>query len=100
MQAWDRTLTRFEELGIPAVPTLYRGPYRPGLFEDLASPLDLNRQEGFVVRIAGAFPETAMPERMGKYVRPGHVQSEVHWMKAPLVPNVWEADHPPVQGFR
>lgn len=87
VQAWDLTLARFAELGIPPVPTLYRGPFRKGLFEELARSLDLNRQEGFVVRVADAFAETAMPERMGKYVREGHVQSEVHWMKAELVPN-------------
>jgi hypothetical protein len=87
VQPWDLTLVRFEELGVQPVPVLYRGPYRPRLFEDLAQGLDLTRQEGFVARIAGAFAEAEMPRRMGKYVRAGHVQSEVHWMNAPLVPN-------------
>ena len=87
VQAWDLTLARFDELGIRPVPTLYRGPYRNGLFDDLANSLDLNRQEGFVARIANAFAETSMPESVGKYVREGHVQSEVHWMKAALIPN-------------
>ena len=80
-------MARFDELGIRPVPTLYRGPYRNGLFDDLAKSLDLNRQEGFVARIANAFAETSMPESVGKYVREGHVQSEVHWMKAALIPN-------------
>ena len=87
VQAWDLTLARSEKLGILPVPTLYRGPYRDGLFDDLAKSLDLSRQEGFVARAADAFPETAMPESVGKYVREGHVQSEVHWMKAELIPN-------------
>ncbi|RYG90052.1 hypothetical protein EU803_15675 [Loktanella sp. IMCC34160] len=87
VQAWDTTLARFEELGIQQVPTIYRGRYRPGLFEDLARKLDLNRQEGFVARIADAFPESEMPNRIGKYVRAGHVQSNIHWMKSELVPN-------------
>jgi hypothetical protein len=87
VQPWDLTLLRFEELGLQPVPVLYRGPYRPRLFEDLAKGLDLTRQEGFVARIAGAFAEAEMPRRMGKYVRAGHVQSEVHWMNASLVPN-------------
>lgn len=87
VQAWDLTLARFDELGIRPVPTLYRGPYRSGLFDDLAKALDPSRQEGFVARVADAFAETAMPERMGKYVRQGHVQSEVHWMKSDLIPN-------------
>lgn len=87
VQGWDLTLARFEELGIHPVPTLYRGPYRNGLFDDLAKTLDLSTQEGFVARIADAFAETAMPERVGKYVREGHVQSEIHWMKAELIAN-------------
>lgn len=87
VQSWERTEARFGELGIQPVPTLYRGPYRPTLFDDLAQALDLTRQEGFVVRIAGSFPEPDIPIRVGKYVRAGHVQSETHWMKAELVAN-------------
>ncbi len=87
VQPWDLTVARFDELGIKAVSTLYRGPYRTGLFEDLAKALDLTKQEGFVARFAGAFMESDMPKRMGKYVRQGHVQSETHWMKADLVAN-------------
>lgn len=87
VQSWDATLARFEELGIVAVPTLYRGPYRVGLFEDIAASLDRTRQEGFVARVAGAFAEVEMPVRMGKYVRAGHVQDEEHWMKAELITN-------------
>lgn len=87
VQPWDLTLARFEELGVQVVPTLYRGPYRNGLFDGLAKSLDLTRQEGFVVRTAEAFKESVMPERVGKYVREGHVQSELHWMKAELIPN-------------
>lgn len=87
VQSWDLTQARFEELGIQPVPTLYRGPYRTGLLEDLARTLDLSKQEGFVARTAESFAESDMPQRVGKYVRKGHIQSEVHWMKAELIPN-------------
>lgn len=87
VQSWDQTLARFQELGIQPVPTLYRGPFRQGLFEDIAKSLDPRRQEGFVARISGSFPESDMPERLGKYVRAGHVQSDIHWMQAALIPN-------------
>ncbi len=87
VQSWDNTRERFAELGITAVPTLHRGPYRPNLFEDLAQGLTQETQEGFVVRIADAFAEQEMPNCVGKYVREGHVQSEIHWMKAELAPN-------------
>ena len=87
IQPWDATLARFEELGVTPVPTLYRGPFTTSLFENLAASLDRTRQEGFVVRVAAAFPEAEMPIRMGKYVRAGHVQDETHWMKAELIAN-------------
>ena len=87
IQSWDDTLGRFEELGIAQVPTLHRGPYQPSLFEDLEHHLNLETQEGFVVRVANAFSEDEMPDRMGKYVREGHVQSDTHWMKVDLLPN-------------
>lgn len=87
IQSWDATLARFDELGITPVPTIFRGPFRHKLFDKLASDLDRNKQEGFVVRIAAAFDEAEMSIRMGKFVRAGHVQSETHWMKAELIPN-------------
>jgi hypothetical protein len=87
IQSWDDSVTRFEGLGITPVPLLFRGPYRSGLFESLVASLDLQHQEGFVVRIADAFPESDMQSRMGKYVRKGHVESEEHWMTAPLIKN-------------
>lgn len=87
VQTWDGTAARFAELGIVPVRTLYRGPFRSDLFETIADSLDHSTQEGFVARVAGAFTEAEMPMRMGKYVRAGHVQSEKHWMNAPLIPN-------------
>jgi hypothetical protein len=87
VQSWDMTLDRFAELGISPVPLIHRCPYRPTLFADIAARLDPARQEGFVVRIAGAFPEQDMPTAMGKYVRAGHVASDRHWMTTELVPN-------------
>jgi hypothetical protein len=87
IQPWDATLNRFNELGIEPVKTLYRGPFGEGVFEEVAERLDLIKQEGFVVRSAAGFKEAEMPTRMGKYVRAGHVQSEVHWTKSELIPN-------------
>ena len=87
VQPWDLTMARFEEIGVEPVPQLFRGPFRPGLFDDLAAALDTDRQEGFVARTADGFPESAMPLQLGKYVRQGHVQSDTHWMNAEMIPN-------------
>ncbi|MFI0847633.1 RNA ligase family protein [Mesorhizobium sp. IMUNJ 23232] len=87
VQSWDDMIARFTGLGITPVPLLYRGAYRHRLFDDLAASLDFRRQEGFVVRVAGAFAESEMPTRMAKYVREGHVQSDTHWTKVEVIRN-------------
>ncbi|AXV17420.1 hypothetical protein CYG48_13315 [Neorhizobium sp. SOG26] len=87
IQAWDLTLARLNELGITPVPTLYRGPFRPGLLEELAVSIDPLSQEGYVARVATSFREAEMPFRMGKFVRADHVRSAQHWRSAALIPN-------------
>ncbi|MBT8153075.1 RNA ligase family protein [Epibacterium ulvae] len=87
LQSWDDTVTRFAALGIAPVPVLYRGAFGDDTAANIVSDMDFATQEGFVLRDAAAFPEAAMPLHMGKYVRAGHVQSEVHWTKGPIVKN-------------
>ncbi len=87
MQSWDATLSRFLELGITAVPELYRGRFSVKVVADVIAGLDLDTQEGFVVRTTAAFNDEDMPTHLAKYVREGHVQSDTHWMNAELVKN-------------
>ncbi len=87
VQAWDATLFRFAELGIAPVPELHRGPFSDQVVSTVLSNLDLDRQEGFVVRDMAAFSEQDMPTRLAKYVREDHVQSDTHWMNAELIKN-------------
>ncbi len=87
VQPWDATLTRFSDLGITPVPELYRGRFSTQVVVDVIAGLDLETQEGFVVRTTAAFKEKEMPTHLAKYVREGHVQSETHWMNAELVRN-------------
>ena len=87
IQSWDDTLERFQALAIQPVPILHRGPFTDDAIQGVISSLDLNRQEGFVVRNTASFPEADMGLQMGKYVRADHVQSETHWMHAEIVKN-------------
>jgi len=87
VQPWDATVSRFAELGVIAVPELYRGLFSDMVVADVIAGLDLETQEGFVVRTTAAFNEADMPTHLAKYVREGHVQSETHWMNAELVKN-------------
>lgn len=85
--SWDDTLEFFELLGIHPVPELYRGPFDEAYLQQLAKRWNTERDEGFVVRLAGTIAYDAFGVSVAKWVRPGHVQTDKHWMHAALVPN-------------
>ncbi|MEX0302290.1 MAG: RNA ligase family protein [Leisingera sp.] len=87
IQSWDQTLERFEELGITSVPVLYRGKVSPQVIDQAIAGLDLETQEGFVIRAACGFAEAEMSRLLAKYVRADHVQTDVHWMNAEIIKN-------------
>ncbi|MEU2245368.1 RNA ligase family protein [Streptomyces sp. NPDC019224] len=82
---WDRTVAFLRSLGIPAPPVLWRGVFDPKALRALKP--DTGRQEGYVVRPAAAFPAAAFGRVVGKWVRPGHVVTDTHWMHAEVVEN-------------
>lgn len=86
-QSWEMTKLLFEEYEIKTVPVLYEGMFYDGLFEETISKLNLETQEGFVIRLEDAFGEDEMHLKMGKFVREKHVQTDKHWMFAEMVKN-------------
>lgn len=85
---WDRTVAFLRDLGIPTPPVLWRGVFDARAQRTLrALRLDTGRQEGYVVRPAEAFPAAAFGRRVAKWVRPGHVRTDTHWMHAAVVEN-------------
>ncbi|MVW77454.1 RNA ligase family protein [Bordetella sp. 02P26C-1] len=84
---WDTSLDLMTNLGITPVPLLYDGIYERTAIQRLIAGLDLTRQEGVVIRVASAFDLKDFGVSVAKYVRPGHVQTDSHWMHAPVVPN-------------
>jgi len=87
VQSWDATLDRFDALGIHPVSALHRGSFNDAAVNMVLADLDLNQQEGFVVRTTAEFQEADMGTHMAKYVRADHVQSETHWMKSVIIRN-------------
>ncbi|MEO0859533.1 MAG: RNA ligase family protein [Pseudomonadota bacterium] len=87
VQGWDETVDRFKELGIKPVPALHRGQFNDATVTSVVENLDLQKQEGFVVRSVSSFPEREMATHIAKYVREGHVQSDTHWTKAKITKN-------------
>jgi len=85
--SWDETVEYAALLDLPTVPVLYRGPWDEDRIRQLGDGLDLDRQEGYVVRVAGRIPAEEFGRRVAKYVRQGHVQTDAFWMNQPVVPN-------------
>lgn len=91
---WDTTLEIFAMLEIEPVPVLYDGTFGDDVIARVAATIDTSRQEGFVLRLAArmAYPNGSGSagrffEGIAKWVRPGHVTAERHWMAGPIVPN-------------
>jgi predicted kinase len=87
---WDSTVDVTRRLGVPVPPVLWRGVFDERALRTLR--LDLTRQEGYVVRTADGFDRADFPRRVAKWVRRGHVQTDTHWMQAPVVVNGRGAD--------
>ncbi|WP_406093628.1 RNA ligase family protein [Streptomyces sp. NBC_01013] len=85
---WDRSVDFLRDLGVPAPPVLWRGVFDSRAEKTLrALKPDTGRQEGYVVRPVEAFPAAAFGRRVAKWVRPGHVTTDTHWMHAAVVEN-------------
>ncbi|KAL1524949.1 hypothetical protein AB1Y20_019825 [Prymnesium parvum] len=94
--AWDEVVALSESLEIPHAPLWWRGTLQePSQLESMirraaAEPSALSTcgGEGFVVRLASSFDDSAFERSMGKYVRPNHIQTgpdfRRNWVKAAI----------------
>ncbi|MFF4548378.1 RNA ligase family protein [Streptomyces sp. NPDC001435] len=82
---WDGTVRFLRRLGVPVPRVLWRGTFDERALRALR--LDATRQEGYVVRAVDGFQRAEFGQRVAKWVRPGHVQTDTHWMHAPVVEN-------------
>jgi hypothetical protein len=81
---WDYTVEMFQLLGIEPVPVIYDGTWD----EEFIRHLYVNdAQEGYVVRVAKAFPFAQFQRYVAKYVRKNHIQTDQHWMSKPVEAN-------------
>lgn len=84
--SWDDTLEWFELLGIASVPLLYDGTFDEQLIRRLWTP-EKTQMEGYVVRIAGSIKYEEFGRKVGKFVRPNHVQTSKDWKRRLIVAN-------------
>ncbi|GAA2411649.1 hypothetical protein GCM10010420_45790 [Streptomyces glaucosporus] len=82
---WDGTVRFLRRLGVPVPRVLWRGVYDERALRALR--LDTARREGYVVRTVGGFAREEFGRRVAKWVRPGHVRTDTHWMHAAVVEN-------------
>lgn len=83
--AWDEAEEWAERLGLELPQILFQGTWDEEKIR--AITLDLEKQEGYVVRLATSFPYDAFGRSVAKWVRAGHVQTDEHWMHRAVVPN-------------
>jgi hypothetical protein len=86
---WDATLEYFDILGITPCPVIYWGVYDRKAIEQAYEQLKANHEtEGYVIRIDERFHMRDFRQKVGKYVRKGHIQTTKHWMYGqPIEPN-------------
>jgi hypothetical protein len=85
-------LERFKLLGITPVNPIYDGPFDLNRIRKLHEMLDTERQEGFVLRVAGEIVYDDYRRKVAKWVRPKHVQTDQHWMHGPIIRNELRQD--------
>jgi hypothetical protein len=79
---WEDVVTYAQVLGLPTVPTLWKGPWEAFNQALLHELMDFTRQEGYVVRPTASYTLREHSTRVGKYVRKGHIaDSHGHWTR-------------------
>lgn len=85
--SWTETLTWFDLLGIKPVPELCRGVFDQNQINDIIKNLNLNEQEGIVIRLAGEFNYRDFDISVAKWVRANHINTDEHWINREVFPN-------------
>lgn len=86
--SWDDVKFVSKVLGVPHVPTLWRGiaesedQIRELIIQTMNMPSAYgNTKEGVVIRLANEFDGEDFPNYVCKYVRANHVQTDEHWTR-------------------
>jgi hypothetical protein len=85
---WDFVEAEAAVLQVPTVPVLFRGVFdstksiTEWFVKNLRDPSSIGGpREGFVMRHVGAFATSEFSQKVAKYVRAHHVQTDQHWTK-------------------
>lgn len=85
---WNLTVEYFELMNVIPVEKIYDDIYDEKRLLKLHEDLDLEMEEGFVLRTADGFSYGDFRNCVAKWVRPNHVQTTKHWMHGqPVIQN-------------
>jgi hypothetical protein len=90
--SWKDTKKLCENLGLTTVPLLQEINSVSSLIQyhkNIWSSGLLKEKEGYVVRVEDSFGRDKFNKNVAKYVRPNHVQTDIHWTKN-WIPNKLE----------
>ena len=85
--SWDDTISVLENVGVRHVPVLFDDVLSTTLIDTIHRSIDTKTMEGYVIRLADSFRLADFQVSVVKWVRPGHVQTDDHWMYQPVVRN-------------
>lgn len=85
--SWKETLEYSLLLNLTPVRELFRGKFDLEFFKEFHTTLDLEHQEGYVIRSANGFHYDEFGNNVVKWVRKGHVTTSQHWMFDKIIPN-------------
>jgi hypothetical protein len=83
--SWSESLDWFSLLGLSSPPVLYNGLWDEKVVRSIE--VDRSTSEGYVVRLADEYHFDEFSASIAKWVRPGHVQTDTHWMHSAIKPN-------------
>jgi hypothetical protein len=85
--SWDETVEWLDLIGITSVPVLYRGVFDEKIIRTLWDDTMHDTREGYVVRLSDQINYENFGKSFGKFVRPNHVTTDIHWMHQEIKKN-------------
>ncbi|WP_087865239.1 RNA ligase family protein [Comamonas thiooxydans] len=86
--SWDESKEWFDLLGVQPVEVIYDGIYDEAKIKALWHDGNWATEEGYVMRVADAFAYGEFKDKVAKFVRKNHVQTNKHWMRGQrVIPN-------------
>ena len=83
--SFDDTIEWCNLLNLITVPVLWRGIFDEKFLKEYK--INIEKQEGYVIRLADSFKFEDFNVSIAKWVRKSHVQTEDHWKLQPIIPN-------------